>query len=636
MESSPAEVKDILKTLDQGKAHGADGVSVRLLKETSASIAAPLSSLINESFSCGKVPKTWKKANVSPIHKKNSRSIVDNYRPISLLSTLAKVQERIIYKRLYRFLESNNLLTRKNSGFKERDSAICQLIKIVDGIFKALENGKEVNMIFLDVSKAFDKVWHKGLLHKLKSNGIGGVLLDWIGDYLADREIRAVINGQTANWAKTTAGVPQGSVLGPLLFLVFINDVVDNIETDINLFADDTSLIDIVDQVIDSFNRSNRDLDRLASWADQWLVTFNASKTVSLYISRRKEQTVIPPLFLQGTRVAEVKSHCHLGVDFDSTLSWQNHINRVAVKGSKCVGLMRRACRDLPRECLEKLYLTMVRPILEYGGALFDGSPDIHTKPLDRVQREAGLVCTGAYKHTKNIRLMEELGWDSLEARRDSQRATLMFKIQNNLAPSYLADICPPLVGEVSRHNLRNAANIALPPGKATSYVNSFMPSAVRLWNDLNRDIKQSDTVDSFKYKLKKSKGAKKNKLYPKFNGIKAVNHTRMRLGLSGLKAQRYDYNHVTSPKCDYCGARKEDPLHFFLQCRVFDTMRTILLRDVKNLYRTKNLNLDLSRTIVKKELVNHLLCGDTRLNEQENKELFLIVQQFISTSKRF
>jgi hypothetical protein len=479
-------------------------------------------------------------------------------------------------------------------------------------------------------------VWHRGLLHKLKANGVGGVLLDWIGDYLTDREIRVVINGQSASWVKTNAGVPQGSVLGPLLFLVFINDVVNNIETDINLFADDTSLMNIVEQVVDSYNKSNRDLDRLATWADQWLVTFNAAKTVSLFISRRKEHTVRPALTLRGTQIVEVPSHCHLGLDFNNSLSWQTHINRLAVKGSKCVGLMRRACRDLPRECLEKLYLTMVRPIIEYGGALFNGSPDIHTKPLDKVQREAGLVCTGAYKHTRNTKLMEELGWDSLEVRRESQRSTLMYKIQNNLAPPYLAELCPPLVGEVSRHNLRNAEHIAIPPGKKTSYVNSFMPSAIRLWNGLSRDIKQSNTVDSFKYKLKKAKGIKKNKLYPKFNGYKAINHTRMRLGLSGLKAQRYDYNHVTSPKCDYCGARKEDPMHFLLQCRVFSTMRTVLLNDVKTLYRMKNLTLDLSRTIVKKELVNNLLCGDSRLNERDNFELFTMVQQFISNSKRF
>jgi hypothetical protein len=165
--TTPAEVSKILNSLETGKAHGADGVSNRLLKEAADSISDPLSVLINKSFGIGKVPTSWKRANVSPIHKKNERSMVSNYRPISLLSTLAKVQERIVYIKLYDFLTANNLLTAKNSGFKERDSAICQLINIVDKIYKAIEDDKDVCMVFLDVSKAFDRVWHKGLLHKL-------------------------------------------------------------------------------------------------------------------------------------------------------------------------------------------------------------------------------------------------------------------------------------------------------------------------------------------------------------------------------------------------------------------------------------------------------------------------------------
>jgi hypothetical protein len=370
--TNPNEVRDILGSLKLGKAHGMDGVSVRLLKETLHSIDAPLCNLLNESFSTGKVPNTWKKANVSPIHKKNSRSLVDNYRPISLLSTLAKVQERIVYKRLYKHLMSNGLLTSKNSGFKERDSAMCQLIKIVDSIYKALEDGKDINLVFLDVSKAFDKVWHKGLIHKLKSNGISGMLLAWIEDYLSNREIRVVINGQNAAWVQTNAGVPQGSVLGPLLFLVYINDVVDGIETDINLFADDTSLINIIDQLADSYAKTNRDLIKLASWADKWLVTYNASKTVSLHISRKHDAIPLPILTLKGTVVSKVTSHRHLGVEFESSFTWKTHIQKSAEKGAKCVGLMRRACRELPRECLEKLYETMVSPILKYGGVCND------------------------------------------------------------------------------------------------------------------------------------------------------------------------------------------------------------------------------------------------------------------------
>jgi hypothetical protein len=194
----------------------------------------------------------------------------------------------------------------------------------------------------------------------------------------------------------------------------------------------------------------------------------------------------------------------------------------------------------------------------------------------------------------------------------------------------------PPLVGEVSNHNLQNAENIALPMGRRTGYVNSFIPSAVRLWNGLDKKLRQSPNIDSFKYNLKKTKCAKKVKLYSKFNGVKAINHTRMRLGLSGLKAQRHAYKHVDNPRCDQCGARKEDPMHYLFQCNVYATMRVILLNDVKQMYQAKNVALDLSRTIVQKELVNSLLCGDSRFNDQENANLFRMVQKFIITSKRF
>jgi hypothetical protein len=634
--TTPNEVAKLLQALELGKAHGVDGVSVRLLKETSESISVPLSSLYNESFNSSSVPSVWKKANVSPIHKKESRSIVGNYRPISLLSTLAKVQERIVYRRLYRFLSDNNLLTPKNSGFKERDSAMYQLINIVDKIYRALEDGKDISMVFLDVSKAFDKVWHLGLLYKLKTNGIDGKLLEWLEDYLSNRMIRVVINGQSAPWAETNAGVPQGSILGPLLFLVFINDLVSNIESDINLFADDTSLMNIIEQIQDSYATVNRDLQKLSDWADQWLVTYNAAKSVSLHISRRDYDAAHPILSLKNAVITEVESHRHLGVDLEGYFSWGTHLRRISGKASKCVGLMRRVSREVPRECLENLYSTMVRPILEYGGLLYDGSPQYETAYLDKVQREAALVCTGAYKHTKTINLMEEVGWDSLKTRRGMQKACAMYKIQNNLAPNYLTNACPPLVGKITNYNLRNADNIALPMGRRTDYFNSFFPSTIRLWNNLDRTIKNRDSLDSFKYHMKKAKCRKKKKLYSRFNGTGAINHTRIRLGLSGLQAQRHEYNHVPRPTCDFCGARREDELHFFLQCRVFTPMRLILMNDINALYRAKGIHRDLSRTIVQKELVNCMLRGDDRLSERENTELFKMTQQYIISSKRF
>jgi hypothetical protein len=394
--------------------------------------------------------------------------------------------------------------------------------------------------------------------------------------------------------------------------------------------------MNIIDNMLDSYEVVNSDLVKLATWAEKWLVTYNTAKTVALHITKRKTDVVHPTLFLKGAQITEVPSHCHLGVDLESHFTWATHISRIANKGSKCVGLMRRACRDLPRECLENIYLTMVRPVVEYGGVLFDGSPDINLKKLDRVQREAVLVCTGAYKHTKTEKLMSELGWDTHETRRVNQKLCLMFKIRKNLAPPYLIEACPPLVGEVSAYNLRNAENISLPHGKKTGYCNSYMPSSIRAWNKLNANIKGSTSIDSFKYHLKKHRGRKKNKLFSKFNGAKAVNHSRMRMGLSGLQAQRHDYNHVPSPKCNYCGARKEDAMHFFLQCRTFVNMRATLMDKVLNLYRSCNIIWDLSRTIVQKQLVSCLLSGDPRLNERENVKLFNLVQHYICSSKRF
>jgi hypothetical protein len=241
--------------------------------------------------------------------------------------------------------------------------------------------------------------------------GIEGRLFDWLCDYLADRKIRVVINGQKSDWLSPNAGVPQGSILGPLLFLIFINDVVVDIETNIHLSADDTSLMEIIDNHIDSYARLNRDLQRLSDWADKWLVTFNAQKNVYLQVSRKVNTAPKPNLLLKGIPVNEVKTHKHLGLTFNDTLSWSDHIGNLTVKAAKCVGLLRRICREVPRQCLEVLYKAMIRPILEYGDIVFDNSPDTYTDRLENVQRQAAIVCTGAYKHTNHDKLLEELGW---------------------------------------------------------------------------------------------------------------------------------------------------------------------------------------------------------------------------------
>ena len=188
------------------------------------------------------LPSDWKKANVTPVYKNNNPNDVTNYRPISLLSVISKCMERCVYKYVYNFLLLNNIITSNQSGFTFGDSAINQLVNISNDFGRALDSGKEIRVVFCDISKAFDRVWHKGLLFKLKQYGISGNLLVWFERYLSGRSQRVVLNGSNSEWKTINAGVPQCSILGPLLFLLFINDIMTDIKTSIKLFADATGL----------------------------------------------------------------------------------------------------------------------------------------------------------------------------------------------------------------------------------------------------------------------------------------------------------------------------------------------------------------------------------------------------------
>jgi hypothetical protein len=374
--------------------------------------------------------------------------------------------------------------------------------------------------------------------------GVDGNLFEWFCDYLSDRKICVVINGQTSNWLPTDAGVPQGSILGPLLFLIFINDITADIESDIHLFADDTSLMDIIDNHLLSYSKLNRDLKRLSNWSNRWLVTFNASKTVYLQITRKQTPSPKPVLKLNGQVIREVTTHKHLGLTFNNTLSWTDHINNLVTKASRCIGLLKRLSRDVPRQCTEILYKSMIRPLLEYANIIFDGSSDTDLDRLENTQRQAALTCTAAYKHTSHNKLLDELGWPLLSRRRKKHRLNIMFKIQNQQSPLYLQNCCPQLTRDRTSYNLRSHMNISTPQQRTSTYQNSFFPKTIKDWNNLDTAVRFLPSVDSFKDHLKKSISPKINKLYHHDCNKAAISQTRMRLGLSGLSSHRHDYNH--------------------------------------------------------------------------------------------
>ena len=311
---TPLEVESILKTLKLGKASGPNGLNNRALKELSKELSSPLCYLFNQSLQHGVFLPSYKIAHVSPVPKNGDLSVASNHRPISLLNTEGKVFERLVFKHLFNHLQNNNMLSSFQSGFIPGDSTVNQLTYLYHTFCEALDAGKEVRAVFCDISNAFDRVWHAGLIHKLEAAGVAGEALLWFRNYLSDRLQRVVLPGASSDWANIRAGVPQGSILGPLLFLVYINDIVEDIGSHIRLFTDDTSLFIIVDDPVTSAVRLNTDLEKISRWAITWLVIFNPTKSESFFASRNINRPVHPPLYMQNVQIEEVECHKHLGV----------------------------------------------------------------------------------------------------------------------------------------------------------------------------------------------------------------------------------------------------------------------------------------------------------------------------------
>ena len=282
------DVYSVLASLDVSKATGPDGISQVLLKEAALSITPSLTKLLNFSLDKSIFPSDWKKAHVTPILKGGDASLCSNYRPISLLSCVAKVFERVVFKYVFNFLRDNFALTDKQSGFMPGDGTINQLVFLYNEFSKAIDMQKEVRVVFCDITKAFDRVYHPALLYKLRKSGITGPILDWFSSYLRDRKQRVVTQGEFSEWGNIEAGVPQGSVLGPLLFLVYINDIVDIVTSKIRLYADDVTLYITIDDPTDSTADISDDLGLIENWSKQWLVKFNSSKTKSMVISKKR------------------------------------------------------------------------------------------------------------------------------------------------------------------------------------------------------------------------------------------------------------------------------------------------------------------------------------------------------------
>ena len=391
---NPLGIAKLLRNINPRKACGPDSIPNQVLKNCADSLAPILSEIFQLSLDSGSLPRDWKNANISCVFKKGDKHQASNYRPVSLTSVCCKLLEHIVCKHLMSHLEENNILTNLNHGFRSGFSCESQLLTTMNDLLTAYDQGKQVDIAILDFSKAFDTVPHKKLLYKLGKYGVTGSVHSWLSNFLSDRHMRVVLEGEKSEEVEVESGVPQGTVLGPILFLCHINDLPLAVKSQVRLFADDCLLYRVIDNVQDHICLQN-DLNHLEVWAKNWGMRFNAKKCYILSIRNKLNYLFYS---LDNSILKNVTSNPYLGLEISQDLKWHTHINNITIKASRIIGFLQRNLQHCPLECRRTAYLSLVRSKLEYGATVWDSQYKNDIEKLERIQHRAARFIKQDYR----------------------------------------------------------------------------------------------------------------------------------------------------------------------------------------------------------------------------------------------
>jgi hypothetical protein len=496
------EVRAVLCHCPNTSSCGPDGCPSLILKHHPA-LCTPLVSLFNMSLSQCIVPESWKIANVIPIYKgKGSRLEVSSYRPISLTSVFCKVFEKLLRSKIFVYLEDNVLISSKQSGFRFGKTTLSQLLLAESKIIDAVNNRSSIDGVYTDLSKAFDTISHVKLLSKLRAYGINNMVCLWIQEFLTGRSQNVIVNASRSGSLRCCSGVPQGSVLGPLLFLVFINDLPDCIQySDIFLYADDAKLLKVINNRLDCI-LFQRDLDAIAAWCSSWQLQLNISKCLFV-----RYGFVDRPTFdytISNVKLANVMSTSDLGVIFDSKLQFSEHCHRVAHKGFERANLLLK-CFHSRDHCLQmKLFNTFVRPVLEYNSPVWSPHFVKDVNLIERVQKfftkNLSNLSDMPYKQRLAI-----LGQPTLLCRREYADLILLYKILHGFVDCELKSKFV-LSSSVVHSNIElrgHMFKLHAPKPRTDLLKFSYFYRVIIAWNALPANICSSSSLSIFKHKLK-------------------------------------------------------------------------------------------------------------------------------------
>jgi len=498
-------VENQLKSLDIGKSTGSDDLSARFLKLSASIIAPVLTKIYNNSINTCIFPQEFKNAKVVPIYKKGLKNDKANYRPISILPIIALIFERHVSSHLKQYFENNNLFYSRQSGFRSNHSCQTAIVKLLDDWISAIDNNEIVGTLFLDLSKAFDLVDHKILLKKLKLYKIDQSAFSWFSSYLDNRFQQTIVSGERSKSKQVLSGVPQGSVLGPLLFLIFINDLPCATKHSVaDIFADDTTLSVhnmSLEHVVESLTS---DLLNVDSWCNQNRMSINVEKTKTMYLTSKPKsyhiQNSAPSILFKNNMINCSTEEKLLGVIIDSTLTWNSHIDSTIKKCNSLLYLLSRIKTYLTIPIRKLFYNAYILPHLDYCCIIWGNCCVSQENKLIRFQKRAARLILDKDFDTPSETLFTELKWMLFPDRVKYQKAILLFKIFNGLSPEYLCNIFTP-TSNIHQRTLRSSSQFQLysPRPNTELFRKSFVYSGSVIWNSLPYCVKNASSLNRFK-----------------------------------------------------------------------------------------------------------------------------------------